>query len=393
VNANFRGPTIELPTHLKRQLAAGHPWIYRDHVPRAFSAPSGTWVRVRAGGYSGFALWDAESNIALRIFSERCVPDAAWVEERVREAWQLRTRFLPAKTNAFRLLFGEGDGMPGLTVDVYGAFAVILTYASALDVLVPHVVQALSRLEHFHGIVKRTRDKEDAAKIEVLQGRPPPRDLIVEERGIRLYADLCSGQKSGLFLDHRENRAFMGSLAREQSVLNLFSYTGAFSLYAALGGAKRVTSVDISAPAAEAAKQNFRLNGIDPDAHEFIVSDVFPYLDAQRNAKRRYDIVICDPPSFANSREQVTRALRAYVGVNSAALRVTEHGGLYAAASCTAQVSPEAFRGVLAESAHNAKSRYQIIHDMGHTVDHPISVAHAEGRYLKFVLGRVLNVV
>jgi len=386
-------PTLELPAQLKRGLQAGHPWVYRDHVPRGFQAASGTWVKVRSGGFSAFALWDESSKIALRLFSERVVPDADWVRERVAAALELRRALQDPQTSAYRLLYGEGDGIPGLTVDVYGPFAVIVTYADSLDTLVPWVVRALVELLKLHGVVRRARVRDgEPPKLEVLHGRLPPRDLIVAEYGLRMHVDLFSGQKTGLFLDHRENRRFLGALCAGKRVLNLFSYTGAFSLYAARAGARSVTSVDLSQPAARAARSNFELNGLDPEQHEFLAEDVFEFLERTRQAGTTYDVVICDPPSFANSRDQQKNALRAYVSVNSSGLRVLAPGGIYAAASCTAQVSNDAFRGVLAEAAVNAKRRLQIFHDAGHAPDHPIFAGHPEGRYLKFVAARGLPI-
>jgi 23S rRNA (cytosine1962-C5)-methyltransferase len=393
VNVPFSGPTLELPGQLKRALQAGHPWVYRDHVPRGFQAASGTWVKVRCGAYSAFALWDETSRIALRMFSELGVPDAAWVHERVASALELRRSMLDEQTSAYRLLYGEGDGIPGLTVDVYGSFAVIVSYADSLEVVVPWVVRALVNLLKLHGIVRRARVRDgEPPRLETLHGRLPPRDLIIAEHGLRMQVDLFVGQKTGLFLDHRENRRFMGALCAGKRVLNLFSYTGAFSLYAARAGAVSVTSVDMSQPAARAARANFELNGIDPEAHEFLSEDVFEFLERTRQKGVKYDVVICDPPSFANSREQLKNALRAYVSVNSSGLRVLEPGGIYAAASCTAQVSLDAFRGVLAEAAVNAKRRLQIFHDAGHAADHPIFVGHPEGRYLKFLAARALAI-
>ena len=393
MSAAFSGPTLELSAQLKRGLQAGHPWVYRDHIPRGFQAASGSWVRVRAGGYTAFALWDESSKIALRLFSERAVPDAAWVRERVASALELRRALLGEQTSAYRLLYGEGDGIPGLTVDVYGAFAVIVTYADSLDAVVPWVVRALGELLKLHGIVRRARVQDgEPPRLEVLHGRLPPRDLIVAEHGLRMHVDLFLGQKTGLFLDHRENRRFIGDLCAGKRVLNLFSYTGAFSLYAARAGATSVTSVDVSEPAARAARGNFALNGFDPDQHEFLAEDVFEFLDRTRRAGKTYDLVICDPPSFANSRDQLKNALRAYVSVNSSGLRVLEPSGLYAAASCTSQVDPETFRGVLAEAAVNAKRRLQVIHDAGHASDHPIFSGHPEGRYLKFMVARALPI-
>jgi 23S rRNA (cytosine1962-C5)-methyltransferase len=378
-------PTLTLPENLKRPLSAGHPWVYRDHVPRGFQAKSGTWVRISAGGFTAYALWDDSSPIALRVFSERQLPDAAWVAERVQTAFRGRQALRDEQTSTYRWLFGEGDGLPGITVDLYGQYAVLVTYSAALDGLVPWVVSALSATTRLAGIVRR-RDGE----LELLSGRKPPAELIVEERGMRLAVDLAQSQKTGLFLDHRENRRFVRELGVTGAVLNLFSYTGAFSVSAALGGATEVVSVD-AAPVAEAARSNFRLNALATDGHEFVEADVFEYLEAAGD--RRFDLVISDPPSFAKSKERLERATKAYLRLTTLGLRATEPGGLYAAASCTSQVSPEAFKEVLAEAARRARRRFQIIHEAGQPLDHPVMAQHREGRYLKFVVGRVLGVV
>lgn len=385
--------SLALPDHLKKALSAGHPWVYRDHVPKGFQAPAGTFVKISCGNWSGYALWDPVSPIALRVFSEQRSPDAALVRERVRQAWELRQPLRHGSTSAYRLLFGEGDGLPGITVDLYGAYAVVLTYAGGLDVLLPWVVEALRAVAPLKGIVRRPRDLEaGASKLELLWGALPPRELVVEEHGARFHAHLFEGQKSGLFLDHRENRHTVRGLARDKSVLNLFAYTGGFSVTAALGGATRVTSVDIAEPAMRSARDNFALNGFDPEAHEFVASDVFEYLERTNSQARRFDLVVCDPPSFAKTREHLPQALKAYTRVSAMALRVTAPFGLYAAASCTSQVSPEAFKEMLAEAARQAKRRLQIIHEAGQPLDHPVLAQHREGRYLKFVLARALPV-
>lgn len=384
-------PTVTLPDALKRSLAAGHPWVYRDHVPKSFQARAGTWVRIAAGNWSGFALWDPDSALALRVFSERQVPDAGWVLERVQRAFALRAPLRERRTSAYRWLFGEGDGLPGITVDLYGAFAVIVTYSRALDGLLPWVVQALERTVPLHGIVRKL-GSESSERLELLSGRLPPRELIVEEHGVRLQVNLFEGQKTGLFLDHRENRQRIRQLGASGDVLNLFSYTGGFSLNAALAGAKRVTSVDIAEGAIDAATRNFQLNGVDPADHEFVAADVFEFLERANSQARRFEVVICDPPSFAKTKEHLPQASKAYTRLNAMALRVTAPFGWFAGASCTSQVSPELFKELLADSARQAKRRLQIVEEAGQPLDHPVFAQHREGRYLKFVLARVLPI-
>ncbi len=348
-------------------------------------------MRVECGRYSGYALWDEDSPIALRVFSRQQRPDAAWVRARLEEAWQLRRRLLPSQTNAFRLLFGEGDGLPGVVVDVYAGYAIIVSYSAALTRVVAWVAEALAADPEIRGVYERvTRRKDRASELRRLSGEAPPEVALIEEHGLRYEVDFEAGQKTGLFLDHRENRRYLRELAAGQSVLNLFSYTGAFSVSCAAGGATRVTSVDIAAPAIEAASRNVAHNALPPDRHEGVAADVFEFLEAAKAKGRRWDLVIADPPSFASSRAELFGALRAYKKLHAAALGVLTPGGLYAAASCTAQVSPDAFRQTLAEGAAKVRQRLTVVHEVAHAVDHPYAAGHLEGRYLKFVLSRAL---
>lgn len=387
---------LTLPDHLKRSLEAGHPWVYRDHVPEHFRAESGTVVKVRAGGYSAYALWDARSAIALRVLSQKKAPDRAMVSTRVQRAWQLRQlvredRSGGGETNCFRWLFGEGDGLPGLTADYYAGWVSMVTYGEALAGLVPDVIAALNDTTELSGVVSRMAEDEESRRT-VMSGLAPPADLVVSENGVRLRANLLRGQKTGLFLDQRENRRTLERIVRAsgaREVLNLYCYSGGFSVYAARGGAAHTVNVDTAAGALADARDNFALNAFEPDAHAFERSDVLEYLVRVREARRRFDVVVCDPPSFARNRDQVDGALRAYRRVNTLGLRVTEPGGYYVAASCTARVSPEAFRHMLVEAARKADVRLQIVHDSGHAPDHPIWAAHEEGRYLKCVVARV----
>jgi 23S rRNA (cytosine1962-C5)-methyltransferase len=381
--------SLELPHFLKPALSQGHPWVYRDHVPRHFRAKAGAWVEINAGNWKGYALCDATSPIALRVFSTRQMPDQDWVQARLQQAWELRAPLREQESTAYRLLFGEGDGIPGLTIDLYGEYAVIATYADSLETLLAWIVTGLQAIVPLKGIVQRGGEENTVGKIRLLWGELPPRDLIVLEHGLHFRANLYEGQKTGLFLDHRENRHYIEEIADNQRVLNLFAYSGAFSLYAARGGASHITSVDIAPNAADDARANFTLNGFDPAAHEFIVADVFDYLEQCRIRKRKFDVVICDPPSFAHTKAQLPQAIKAYTRLNAMGLRTVSDGGWYAAASCTSQVSPEAFRDLLADSARQAGVRFQIIHDIGQPFDHPVMAAHKEGRYLKFVVGRV----
>lgn len=381
-------PELILPHFLKPALSAGHPWVYRSHVPAPFRAPDGAWVRVRAGNWSGTALWDATSPIALRVYAPDPLPGGPWIAERVEQALALREQFLDlAATTAYRLIFGEGDHMPAITVDRYDDVAVVLSYATSVERLIPAVVEALTGRIPLSGVVRRAADPD--APLTRLWGRLPPDEVEVRENGLRLIANLGEGQKSGLFLDHRDNRRTVERLAAGKRVLNLYGYTGAFSLYALRGGATHVTTVDSAAVAIEDARRNFRLNDYDDDAHDFVVADVVEFLEEARAAGRRWDLVICDPPSLARSRKQREGAIRAYTRLNELAASVTTPGGLLATASCTSQVAPADFLALLADAARRTSRPLQIVHEAGHAPDHPVLAAHPEGRYLKFVVARV----
>lgn len=378
-------PTITLHATLEPALLSGHPWVYRNHLPK-HSLATGDWARVEAGKAHRIGLYDDESAVALRLFGGKSVPERNLIESRVKDALALREAFIGQEvTNACRLLFGEGDFLPGVTVDLYERYAVLQTYAKSVEVIVPGVVKALSKHLKLRGIVQKAQNG-----LDVLYGELPPPELTVKENGLDLIANLFHGQKTGLFLDHRENRAALEHVCKGKTVLNLFSYTGAFSLYAARGGAAQVTSVDVADAANRDAERNFALNGFDPLQHDFVTADCFDLLETYAREKRQFDVVVLDPPSLARNKKSKFAALRAYKKLNTAALRCVKPGGLLASASCTSQVSPEAFKSVLGDAARGASVRLQIVHEAGHAPDHPVPAAFPEGRYLKFVMGRVL---
>ena len=382
--------TLELPDSLKPRLSRGHPWVYRNQVRAAPEMPSGTWVRVRCGGFSAIGLWDADSAIAVRLFSRRTVPDEQWVADRVAGAWDLRAPIRSGATSGYRWVYGESDGLPGIVVDLYDRFAVLLTYVESVENLVPWVADALHAHTSLEGIVWRPHA---SGKLRSLWGRLPPRDLVVEEHGLLYYADLVAGQKSGLYFDQRENRLAVGPWCKDKTVLDCFCYVGGFSLNAVRGGAVKVTACDAASAAVEAAQRNFTLNGLDPEQHEFVVQDCFELLEQLRADGQRFDVVILDPPSFARDRKSRHAAGRAYVRLNRLALGCVESGGLLVSASCTSQVSPQAFREALAEAARRADRRLLTVHEAGQPVDHPVPPHFPEARYLKFVVSRVMPVL
>jgi 23S rRNA (cytosine1962-C5)-methyltransferase len=289
-------PEIVLPAFLRERLAQGHPWVYRDHVPPNVRLPSGVWVAVRCGTWRGYALWDAEGPIALRIFSTRRPPDTIWLHDQLMRAWELRAPLRAAGITAYRWVFGEGDGLPGITIDRYGDFAVMQTYSPGARTLVDDVAAMLARVDPtLRGVALRgsagarpatyedhrdtAPDGESGARLRILHGEALPREVVITEHGIRFAVALYAAQKTGLFLDQRENRRFVEGLAAGRTVLNCFAYTGGFSLYALRGGARRVVSVDSGKGLAAATQNNLVLNNLDDGRHHFETADCFELLE------------------------------------------------------------------------------------------------------------------
>jgi 23S rRNA (cytosine1962-C5)-methyltransferase len=275
-------------------------------------------------------------------------------------------------------------------VDYYAGWAILVCDSSAVEPVADAVAQLLAEVTPLSGVLLRRRHSAEGERLTLLSGVQPPATLTVEENGLLMRADLRVGQKTGLFLDHRENRAFLEGRSKGLRVLNLFGYSGAFLLYALRGGASHVVNVDAAPGAAEDARENLRLNGFDPAQHEFVVADVFEYLERARQERTSFDLVICDPPSFARNQAHLDKALNAYCRVNGAALKVCVDGGSFAAASCTSRVTPVLFKQCLANAARRAQRRLQAVYESGQPADHPELIGHPESRYLKFVLCRVL---
>lgn len=374
-------PTLRLADNLAPALASGHPWLYRNHLPK-HHVQHGSWVRLEAGKEVAFGRYDDSGAIGVRMFSHQDVPNDAWFKRRVADAVALRAP-LHDVTDAYRLLYGESDGIPSITADKYERYIVMKHYADSVHDLLPVVAKALSQAVKVRGIVHRHE-----GELLPLYGDLPPPEVTIRERGLKLIANLYEGQKTGLFLDHRDNRATVGQFCAGKRVLNLFSYTGAFSLYAARAGAQHITNVDTAQPALEDAKRNVLANALDINKHQFLAEDCFALLERFAQQDPQFEVIICDPPSLAKNKKQRSKAERAYTRLHRDALKALPAGGILAAASCTAQVSPDAFRETIAEGARQAGCRVQILHEAGHALDHPVAAHFPEGRYLKFLLVR-----
>jgi 23S rRNA (cytosine1962-C5)-methyltransferase len=382
---------VRLTRPLERSLYAGHPWIYRDALA-PFEAAPGEPLDVFDKRGRLVARGIAESGpIGVRVFTTRKESiDEALFAARIDEAFALRARGLPPDTDAYRLLHGEGDRLPGVVCDRYGAYAVvkldgeaILSFRALLATVLERALAPLGVV----GALLRTSRKQGAMS-ELLFGREPPRELAVKERGMSLLVNPWEGQKTGLFLDHRESRARVRTLSRGASVLNLYGYTGGFSVAAGLGGARAVTTVDVAKPAIELAERTFVANGLAAELHRAVASDVPEYLQAAAKQGERHELVIADPPNFAPSQSKLDNALESYAALHAGSLALVAAGGLYLAASCSSHVRMADFLDSLREGARREKRVLQLLEQTGAPFDHPRLLAFPEGDYLKVVLAR-----
>ena len=384
----MRARRIRLKKDLARHVRAGHPWIWRDALAPS-EAGTGEVVDVLGsdGKFLARGLHDAGSPIAVRVWTldPGEALDEPLIRRRIAEALAARRGAIDAReTDAFRWVNGEGDFMPGVVIDLYAGVAVVRFDGDAARRLRPWVVAAI--VEHGRALgVTHVLERERGARGEPLHGGEPPSPVEIREAGVRFAVDVARGQKTGTFLDQRENRRAIRPYAAGMEVANLFAYTGGFSVHAALAGANRVVSVDVAAAALEAAQCHFALNGIDPGRHEFVAEDAFAWLERER---RSFGLVVVDPPSFAPSEKAVPKALAAYRDLFAGALAVVAPGGVLAAASCSSHVNGEALLGALRDAAVKAGRVLRVLEVRGQPADHPSLPAFPEGRYLKMILAR-----
>ncbi len=392
---------LTLTPQAAESVRRGHPWVWSQGVARA-PAPrlpllAGAEVVLVSGGGSGArarvgrGIFEPGAPIAARVWStDPDTPlDASHLEHKLRRAFALRAaHFGDGATSAYRLLHGEGDRVPGLVIDRYDAVAVVRTDGAAADAVAERlracIVAELSGVG-VRDVLLRRSTKGAAPTFDVWAGSLPTATVTVREHGIPFVVDLLRGQKTGAFLDQRENRRRVGAMARGKRVLNLFSYAGGFSLHAALGGASHVTSVDVAAQAHGTAQASFRAGGLDPAKHAFASADVFAFLASAKGRGETWDLVVSDPPSFAPSEKSRPRALAAYRTLHQAAVQVLAEGGTLCAASCSSHVDAGAFLSTLDDAAL-APRRLSLLELHGPPADHPTLPAWPEGRYLKMAV-------
>ena len=385
---------MRVATDVAWRVRAGHPWVFREALGgRPLPQPPGSEVEIldSAGVFVARALYDPDGPIALRVFTREpgTTLDRNTVRARVERARRLREMLLPPSLTAYRVIHAEADGLPGVTVDRYGDFLVVHLFASALEPLMPVIREALASVWAPRGIYEQHRFRPQTgdgprAPAQLVHGEVAPIEVEVTEGDLKFSVDVTAPLGTGLFTDLRRGRAAVARLARGRRVLNLFSYTGAFSIHAARAGAKEVVSVDLAARAHGRARRNLQINGLTEEGHEFIAGDSAKVMARMAERARRFDLVIIDPPSFSQGKGHVFVAQKDYRDLVETAMSVTEPGGLIACASNTAKLPIEEFDRILGDGASRARRTLSVIERSGLPADFPVPAGFPEGHYLKF---------
>ena len=392
---DFGFQKIQLQKDLVKNIKRGHSWVYGNalrSVPDVKPGTAAILLDNRGGHPLAVGFLDPKHPISFRICSTQIsdITKEAWLVDRLQLAADLRSQTLPPVTNAFRLINGEGDSLPGLICDIYQDFAVIQFDSQgcmdfyAVDV----IVRWLQDVFQIKTVINRSRF---LTKPKIHLGKAPVEPVHFTEFGNLFTADLISGQKTGFFLDQRENRRLIQFVSAGKTVLNVFGYTGGFSVYAGMGGASEVTTVDIAKPAVEAAQVHWEMNYLLPEAHQAVACDAYQFLDTAISQQKRWDLVILDPPSFAHSEEGVPKAMAAYQSLIQKGASVTNHQGFLAVASCSSHITREMFMEYCEEGVSKSRRKATSLRMNSQPSDHPAPLVMTELQYLKFVLLKIVE--
>lgn len=368
-----------------------HPWIFSGAIQNLDGQViDGCWVEVKSAKNKvlGFGHYQ-NGSIAVRLlsFGDKQPEENFW-NSKLKQALQLRnSTSLPSpQTNAFRLIHGEGDGLPGLIIDWYDGVAIMQAHSVGMHEDRKNITQALQELfgEKLKAVYYKSQSTlpgkvRDAQQDEYLFGMGVVPHIVIEH-GNKFFIDWEEGQKTGFFLDQRENRKLLGNFSSGKKVLNTFCYTGGFSVYALQANASLVHSVDASEKAIALTRKNIELNGFDANAHACYAEDTFDFLKDKQDA---YDVIILDPPAFAKHRDARHQAVRGYQRLNAEAMRVIRPGGIIFTFSCSQVVDRQLFYDTIVSAAIQAKRQIKVLHLLTQPADHPVSIFHPEGEYLK----------
>lgn len=388
-------PKILLKPGREKSVLGGHPWIFSGaiHVGGESVEP-GTIVDVysQSNNFLARGYYNPQSQIIIRVLTtdKNEKIDEEFFKKRITQAYNMRRSYIDGiKTNAFRLIHSEGDLLPGLIADYYAGYVVLQFHTLGMELLKPLIIKTLNDVIEPKGIYERSmvrvRQLEGlkSEPVGLLSGEMPPEDLVILENQLQYRVDIAHGQKTGFFLDQRENRENVQKFTDSKEVLNCFSYSGGFSVAAMAGGAKMVVTVDSSEEAIKLAKTNFKLNNFDVKKNEFLVEDCFQVLQRFAQEKRLFDCIVLDPPAFAKKQTDVPQALRGYRDINKQAMNILKPGGILVSASCSSYIDYELFFNTIRAAGSMAKRSVQILKTTMQPSDHPINAHFPEGRYLK----------
>ncbi|MBI5422246.1 class I SAM-dependent rRNA methyltransferase [Candidatus Peregrinibacteria bacterium] len=379
-------PQVLLRKDSAIDILKGHPWIFTKGIQGSPKLGDGDLCEVHTENkFVGIGYWDTKTDIAVRILTRTLETiDESFFLKRFTALKAERERFVE-NTNAYRMVFGESDGIPGLIIDRYDQVLVVQFHTWGIRRMKTDILNAMVKVFSPQCVYEKssesTQKKEGFEVGEKLIYGEATEEVEIVENGFKFLVNIPKGQKTGFFLDQRQNRHSVIRFVRGLNVLNSFAYTGGFSVYAA-SVAKKVTTLDISKGAVEAAIKNFEINGFDPKRHEFVAEDAFEYL--KRIKPGQFDCILLDPPSFAHRKLHVPNAIKAYIGINTAALKALPKGGILISSSCTAHIDEPTFIKILHESASHARCGLKVLHSALQPPDHPYNLFFPEGRYLKF---------
>lgn len=379
----------------ERALRAGHPWVYDQAIRKqSHQGQAGDLAVIfdKKRRFLAIGLYDPDSPIRVKVLQHRqqATINRSWFADKLQNAATIRLPLLNVETNGYRLVHGENDGLPALILDRYADTLVLKLYSAAWLPHLRDIITVLPQIQtHERLVLRLSRNMTSAAEQYglrdglVVYGGTPTAAVQFQENGLTFTADVIHGHKTGFFFDQRENRAAVRELAKDRTVLDVFAYNGGFSVYAAAGGAKSVTSLDISAPALDAAQSNFALNRtlIGDTPHQIIVDDAFKGLEKLQQSNQSFDMVIVDPPSFAKSAGEIDGALATYQRLVELALPLVCADGIFVMASCSSRVTGDTFFQTVLRTAHQIGQPLTEIKRTGHALDHPIGFP--EGAYLK----------
>ncbi|WP_341661405.1 class I SAM-dependent methyltransferase [Vibrio sp.] len=388
-------PTIYLEKGREKSLKRRHPWVFSRGIKKIEGEPSlGETVDVFAhdGTWLAKAAYSPHSQIRARIWSfENQEIDLDFFVQRIQQALILRQDIIERDgLTGYRLIAAESDGLPGITVDKYQNYLVCQLLSAGAEYQKDTLIRALLKVFPDHNIYERSdvavRNKEGLSeRMGVLHGEEPPESVVIEENGIKISVNIKAGHKTGFYLDQRDSRQQAIKYCKDKEVLNCFSYTGGFGLYALKGEAKRVINADVSQPALDTAKQNAEINQFDISKKRavFLNADVFKLLREYRDQGTKFDVVIMDPPKFAESKAQLNGACRGYKDINMLAMQILRTGGTLLTYSCSGLMDQVLFQKIIADAAVDAGRQVKFVERFEQAADHPTDTAYPEGFYLK----------